>query len=54
MSNAFAQPYDEFEDDLDLDLGPPPGGAEPERQAKDRSSSESSSQLGHAGSALPA
>lgn len=32
MSNAFAQPYDEFEDDLDLDLGPPPGGAEPERQ----------------------
>lgn len=33
MNNAFAQPYDEFEDDLDLDLdlGPPPD-AQPERQ----------------------
>ena len=27
MNNAFApQPFESFEDDLDLDLGPPPSG----------------------------
>ena len=34
MNNAFApQPFESFEDDLDLDLGPPPSGDDaPDRQ----------------------